>query len=91
MSCVPGTARILKGEYISCYRYITSPRPSLMEAKGVAVWQPSAGDDIRGESRPAEAGYRKRMSLRLRLRRHKRGDEQEPSQAGLVGRVRNTG
>ena len=39
--CVPGTARILKGEYISCYRYIASPRPSLMEAKGVAVWQAS--------------------------------------------------
>jgi len=57
--CVPGTARILKGEYISCYRYIASPRPSLMEAKGVAVWQLGGSINTRGESRSAEAGYRK--------------------------------
>jgi len=56
-----------------------------MEAKGIAVWQLGIGDGARGGSRPAEAGYRKRMSLRLRLRPHTRGDEQEPSQAGLVG------
>ncbi len=62
-----------------------------MEAKGIAVWQLGIGDDAWGGSRPAEAGHRERMSLRLRLRHHKRGDEQEPSQAGLVGRVRNTG
>jgi len=55
-----------------------------MEAKGIAVWQPGIGDGARGASRPAEAGYRKRMRLRLRLRRRTRGDEQEPSQAGLV-------
>ena len=46
-----------------------------MEAKGIAVWQLGIGDGARGGSRPAEAGYRERMSLRLRLRRHKRGDE----------------
>ena len=62
-----------------------------MEAKGIAVWQLGIGDGVRGGSRPAEAGYRKRMSLRLRLRHHRRGDVQKPSQAGLVGRVRNTG
>ncbi len=61
-----------------------------MEAKGIAVWQLVTGDGARGGSRPAGAGYRERMSLRLRLRRHKRGDEQEPSQAGLVGRAGNT-
>ena len=61
-----------------------------MEAKGIAVWQPGIGDGARGGSRPAEAGYRKRMSLRLRLRPHTRGDEQEPSQAGQVGRAGNT-
>jgi len=60
IGCVPGTARILKGEYISCYRHITSPRPSRMEAKGIAVWQPGTGDGMREGSRPAEAGYLKR-------------------------------
>ena len=59
--CVPGTARILKGEYISCYRYITSPRPSLMEAKGVAVWQAGGSINTRGESRSVKAEYRKCM------------------------------
>ncbi len=61
-----------------------------MEAKGIAVWQLGIGDGARGGSRPAEAGYRKRMSLRLRLRHHRRGDVQEPGQAGLVGRTGNT-
>jgi hypothetical protein len=55
-----------------------------MEAKGIAVGQLGIGDGARGGSRPVEAGYRKRMSLRLRLRRHTRADEQGPSQAGLV-------
>ena len=52
-----------------------------MEAKGIAVWQLGIGDDAWGGSRPAEAGGTANA----------RGDEQEPSQAGLVGRVRNTG
>jgi hypothetical protein len=60
-----------------------------MEAKGIAVWQLGIGDGARGGSRPAVAGYRERMSLRLRLRRHKRGDVQKPSQAGLVMIRRN--
>ena len=45
--------------YISYDRYITSPRPSLMEAKGVAVWQLGGSIDTRRESRSAEAEHRK--------------------------------
>ena len=38
--------------------YLASLRPSLMEAKGVAVWQRGAGDGTSGGGRPAEAGHR---------------------------------
>ena len=41
--CVPGTARILKGAMSQAYpllRGSSSPNPSPMEAKGIAVWQP---------------------------------------------------
>ncbi len=44
-----------------------------MEAKGVAVWQPGDGDDTRGESRSAEAEYRKRMGRRTETESVKRG------------------
>jgi hypothetical protein len=50
-----------------------------MEAKGIAVWQLGIGDGARGGSRPAEQGTA-----------NARGDVQEPSQAGLVGRAGNT-
>jgi len=36
-----------------------SPKPSLMGAKGIAVWQRGPGDGASEGSRPAEAGYRK--------------------------------
>jgi hypothetical protein len=59
--CVPGTARILKGEpsFVG-ERSLASPRSSPMEAKDVAVWQPGIGDGVRGGGRPTEVGYRKR-------------------------------
>ncbi len=51
-----------------------------MEAKGVAVWQ--AGGSIS----PGEKAALSRQSTA-----NARGDVQKPSQAGLAGRVRNTG
>jgi hypothetical protein len=42
---------------------LTSPKPSLMEAKGIAVRQPDVGDGTREGSHPY-LGYRKRMGQR---------------------------
>jgi hypothetical protein len=49
-----------------------------MEAKGVAVRQPGVGDGTRGGSRPYSGTA------------NAWGNEQEPSQAGLVGQAGNT-
>jgi len=51
-----------------------------MEAKGVAVWQ------LGGSLIPGEKAALSRQSTASA-----RGDVQKSSQAGLVGRVRNTG
>ena len=51
----------------------------MMEAKGVAVRQLGVGDGIRGGSRPTLWGTANAW-----------GNEQKPSQAGLVGRAGNT-
>lgn len=97
--CVPGTARILKGEYISCYRYITSPRPSLMEASWSATETRAEGESERSEGQRCSGmatGYPvtvlgEEAVLPRQDTANARGDVQKPSQAGLVGRVRNTG
>jgi hypothetical protein len=39
--------------------HLASLRPSLMEAKGVVVWQRGIGDGTSEGSRPAEAGHHK--------------------------------
>jgi len=73
---VPGTSRILKGALSLPFILKLSKSQTQPDGgEGYSGMQLGIGDDAWGGSRPAEAGHRERMSLRLRLRHHKRDDE----------------
>ncbi len=56
---MPGTAHVLRVSlYLSIMEVKASPKPSQMEAKGVAVLQRGIGDRASEGSSSAEAGYR---------------------------------
>jgi len=57
--CVPGTAHALRVSLqFPIMEVKASPKPSQMEAKGVAVLQRGIGDGASEGSSSAEAGYR---------------------------------
>jgi hypothetical protein len=57
--CVPGTAHVLRlSLQFPIMEVKASPKPSQMEAKGVAVLQRGIGDGASEGSSSAEAGYR---------------------------------
>jgi len=53
--------------------------------------QPDGGEGCSGMARSGSINTREKAALLRQSTANARGDVQKPSQAGLVGRVRNTG
>ena len=78
---MPGTARILKGALSLPFNF------KLIKSQT----QPDGGEGFSGSATGYLAtGPREEAALQKQGTANARGDEQQPSQAGLVGRVCNT-